>query len=76
MTIATQTPGRQWLVASESQANTIYVVKQVAGQFSCDCPGFYRWSHCKHAAAVKAAQPRTFKVDPALGLSVIMAQPK
>jgi len=76
MVIATQTPGRQWLVASESQANTIYVVKQVAGQFSCDCPGFYRWSHCKHAKAVAASQPRTCKVDMALGLSVIMAQPK
>ncbi len=76
MTIATQATGRQWIVASESKPDTLYIVKKVNGEYSCDCPaGFYRGS-CKHVAAVKAAQPRTFKVDPALGLSVLMAPAK
>ena len=73
MTIATQTTGRQWTVASETKPNTLYIVKLVNGQFSCDCPGnFYRGS-CKHAKAVAAAQPYAFKVDPSAGLAAIMA---
>ena len=83
MQIAPQTPGWQWVVASESRPNVLYVVKLVNGFYSCDCPGHYSHGHCKHADANRATQPepqppvegaiRPTKVDPALGLSVLMA---
>ncbi len=85
MVIATQTPGRQWVVASESRPNTLYIVKLVNGLFSCDCRGNYSHGHCKHAKAVAATQPEptppaVAAVDPtkiemaqALG---IMARPR
>jgi len=76
MTIATQAPGRQWIVASETRANVLYIVRRVNGQFSCDCPGNVLCGHCKHVTAIAASQPRAFKVDPALGLSLILTQPK
>ncbi len=76
MTIATQTTGKQWTVASESRPNVLYVVKHVGGYYSCDCPGHYHRGHCKHADAVKASRPRSFKVDMALGLSVLLAPAK
>jgi hypothetical protein len=57
MVIATQTPSKQWVVASETRPNVLYVVKQVGGYYSCDCAGHYRWSRCKHADAVRKAQP-------------------
>jgi len=63
MTIATQTPSKQWVVASETRSNVLYVVKQVSGYFS-DCPGHYSHGHCKHADAVRKAQPAP-AVDPA-----------
>jgi len=63
-------------VASESKPGTLYIVRKVGDTFSCDCAaGFYR-NTCKHARAVAAAQPRTFKVDPRLGLSVLLAPAK
>lgn len=73
MVIATQATGKQWTVASETRPNVLYVVKLVDGYYSCDCPGHFHHGRCKHAKAVAAAQPRTFKVDPALGLAAIMA---
>ena len=76
MTIATQAPGRQWIVASETRANVLYIVRRVNGQFSCDCPGNVFCGHCKHVTAIAAAQPRTCKVDMALGLSVLLAPAK
>ena len=72
MTIATQATGKQWTLASETRPNVLYVVKNVGGYYSCDCPGHFHHGHCKHARAVAAAQPRTCKVDPALGLAAIM----
>ncbi len=57
MVIATQTPGKQWVVASESRPNVLYIVKLVNGQFSCDCPGHYHYGRCKHADAIRATQP-------------------
>ena len=57
MVIAPQTPGRQWVVASETRANVLYVVKLVNGYYSCDCLGHYSHGHCKHADAVRKAQP-------------------
>ncbi len=56
MVIAPQTPGRQWVVASETRANVLYVVRNVGGYYSCDCPGHYSHGHCKHADAVRRAQ--------------------
>jgi len=76
MTIATQATGKQWTVASETRPNVLYVVKNVGGYYSCDCPGHYQHGHCKHADAVKTSRPRTFRVDPALGLSVLLAPAK
>ena len=76
MTIVTR--GRnQWLVPSTSQVGVAYlVIRNERGELSCDCPaGFYRGG-CKHALAVAAAQPRACKVDPALGLSVLLAPAK
>ena len=64
MTIATQATGRQWIVASESKPDTLYTVKKVGSTYSCDCAGHYRWSRCKHADAVRKAQPAP-TVDPA-----------
>ena len=76
MTIVTQAAGRQWVVASESKPGTLYIVRKVGDTFSCDCAaGFYR-NTCKHALAVAAAQPHAFRVNPELGLSLIMSQPK
>jgi len=71
MQIARQTPGRQWVVASESRPNVLYIVKLVNGQFSCDCPGHYNHGHCKHAKAVAATQPEpnppaVAAIDPAM----------
>jgi hypothetical protein len=57
MTIATQAPGRQWIVASESRPDTLYIVRRVNGQITCDCPGHYSHGHCKHADAVRTVQP-------------------
>jgi len=57
MVIATQTPSKQWVIASETRPNVLYVVKQVGGYFSCGCAGHYRWSRCKHSDAVRKAQP-------------------
>ncbi len=56
MVIAKQSP-RQWVVASETRPDTLYVVRLVNGFYSCDCAGHYRWSRCKHADAVRKAQP-------------------
>jgi len=64
MVIATQTPSKQWVVASETRANVLYVVKLVGNYFSCDCPGHYGHGHCKHADAVRKAQPAP-AADPA-----------
>ncbi len=71
MQIATQAPGRQWVVASESRPNTLYVVKLVNGQYSSDCPGHYHYGHCKHADAIRATQPEptppaVAAIDPAM----------
>ncbi len=64
MTIATQATGRQWIVASESKPDTLYIVRRVNGQITCDCPGNVHHGHCKHAKAVAALQPAPV-VDPA-----------
>jgi len=61
MTIATQTVGRQWLIPSESEPNTLHIVKRVACGFSCTCPDyFHRRSHrgetCKHIRGVEAQE--------------------
>jgi len=71
MTIATQATGKQWTVASESRPNVLYVVKQVNGYYSCDCPGHYHYGHCKHADAIRATQPEptppaVAAIDPAM----------
>ncbi len=63
MVIAKQS-ARQWVIASETQPNTLYVVKLVNGYYSCDCAGHYRWNRCKHADAVRKAQPAP-AADPA-----------
>ena len=57
MTIATQATGRQWIVASESKPDTLYIVRRVNGQITCDCPGNVHHGHCKHAKAVAATLP-------------------
>lgn len=66
MTIATQATGKQWIVASESTPDTLYVVKRVDGQYTCSCLGFYHHGHCKHATKIAAreAQPYTSKLSP------------
>jgi len=64
MTIATQATGRQWIVASESKPDTLYIVRRVNGQITCDCPVNVHHGHCKHAKAV-AAMPPASAVDPA-----------
>jgi len=64
MTIATQSTGRQWAVASETRPNVLYVVKQVNGYYSCDCLGHYSHGRCKHADAVRKSQPAP-AADPA-----------
>ncbi len=64
MTIATQATGRQWIVASESKPDTLYIVRRVAGQITCDCPGNVHHRHCKHAKAVAAMLPAP-AADPA-----------
>jgi len=56
MVIAKQS-ARQWVVASETRPDTLYVVKLVNGYYSCDCMGHYSHGHCKHARAVAAMQP-------------------
>ncbi len=57
MTIATQATGRQWIVASESKPDTLYIVRRVNGQITCDCPGNVHHGHCKHVKAVAAMLP-------------------
>jgi len=66
----------RWTVPSRSNPGHLHVVVSTAAGFSCTCDGCMFTGRCAHVDAVKAAQPRTFRVDPALGLSVIMAQPK
>ncbi len=57
MTIATQAPGRQWVVASETKPDTLYIVRKVNGQITCDCPGNVHHGCCKHAKYIAALQP-------------------
>ncbi len=57
MTIATQATGRQWIVASESKPDTLYIVRRVEGQITCDCPAGIHRGVCKHAKAVAAMLP-------------------
>ena len=64
MTIATQATGRQWIVASESKPGTLYIVRRVDGQITCDCPGNVHHGRCKHAKAVAAMLPAP-AADPA-----------
>ncbi len=64
MTIATQATGQQWIVASESKPDTLYIVRRVNGQITCDCPGNVHHGHCKHAKAVAALLPAP-AADPA-----------
>lgn len=52
MTIATTAKHRQWNVASETRPGTLYIVKCVNGQYSCDCPGHFHHGHCKHATLI------------------------
>jgi len=78
MTIATQTRGRQWTVASETKPDMLYIVKFVNGQYSCDCLGHYHYGHCKHAAEIAAREARpASKLSPearAWGLAAITGQ--
>ena len=54
-----QTSGRnQWTVPSQTQPDTLYIVRRHDGLLTCDCPaGFYR-GRCKHITAVAATLPR------------------
>lgn len=66
MTIAVQTAGKQWTVASETKPDTLYIVIRTDAGYTCDCLGFYHHGHCKHATALAAreARPYTSRVSP------------
>ena len=66
----------RWTVPSRSNPGHLHVVVSTPTGYSCTCDGCMFTGGCAHVAAVAAvaaAQPRAFRVDPALGLSVIMA---
>ncbi len=76
MTIATQTAGKQWTVASATKPDTLYVVLRNEQGYSCSCLGFYHYGHCKHVTVIAAheAQPVVSKLSPeaeAWGLAAI-----
>lgn len=48
----------EWIVPSETRPGTLYIVKQVAGDLTCDCPGHFHYGRCKHARAVAATLPQ------------------
>lgn len=39
---------------SSRNADVIYEVTLENGVYRCDCPGFWRWQHCRHATALEA----------------------
>lgn len=65
----------QWVVESRSNPGTLHVVKRVRGGLSCTCDGALHGMRCWHVSSVEQIDrpAETFKVDPALGLSVLMA---
>ena len=77
MTIAVQATGKQWLVASQSKTDTMYIVIRTDWGYSCDCPDYFhrrneRGETCKHIDGVIAQQ--SSKLTPAMrswGLSAL-----
>ena len=60
-----QTSGRnQWTVPSQTQPDTLYIVRRHDGLLTCDCPaGFFR-GVCKHITAVAASLPKSVSKGP------------
>ena len=68
MTIGVQAAGKQWLVASQSKTDTMYIVIRTDWGYSCDCPDYFhrraeRGESCKHIDAVVAQQPSKLSAE-------------
>ena len=36
-------------IASETVPGIRYTLERIGDRWQCDCPGYTRWKHCKHA---------------------------
>jgi len=66
----------RWTVPSRSNPGHLHVVVSTPAGYSCTCDGCMFTGGCAHVDAVAASRPRSFKVDPALGLAAILAPAK
>ena len=45
---------------SSRHKDVVYEVRLEDGLYRCDCPGFHRWKHCRHASALEALKALPF----------------